>query len=57
MARKSGSGTSKSATASRENRLKAALKANLAKRKAQTRARSGADKNNGTQDAGQDKDN
>ena len=37
---------------SREDRLKAALKANLARRKAQTRARSG----DGTADTPEDKD-
>ncbi|SHH84647.1 hypothetical protein [Marivita hallyeonensis] len=41
MVQKSSSG--KSAAAEREDRLKAALKANLARRKAQARARSGED--------------
>ena len=42
MARSADGKTEKVAPASREDRLKAALKANIARRKAQARARSGA---------------
>ena len=47
MARSQDKKNDKGASESRENRLKAALKANMAKRKAQARARAGAVKDKG----------
>ena len=43
--------------AEREARLAEALRANMKRRKAQARARGGADTKGGTEEAGQDKDN
>lgn len=47
MARSQDKKNDKDAPESREDRLKAALKANMAKRKAQARARAGAGKDKG----------
>lgn len=45
------------ASASREDRLKAALKANLARRKQQARAKAGDKAQAGNAEAGKDKEN
>ena len=47
MARKSDEKNGSNAAKARDERLKAALKANIAKRKAQARARADTDKNKG----------
>jgi len=47
MARDADKKTDKNATAAREERLKAALKANIARRKAQARMRRGATQEKG----------